>query len=178
MTSPPPLPPPAIGPDTAQSAIPWAIAVHLLSIAGGGWVGHAAEAGSGVTMGLGAVLMMLALILSIAAAHRVGLMVGVAMLGQRGLSALRRAGPPTDAERAARDVRDERRLSRWVSMTAICTLLALAPVVAIAIWMLAADASLAGSIGRAWVVATALAILIPRALPAIDEVQFGGTAPL
>ena len=36
MTSPPPLPPPAIGPDTAQLAIPWAIAVNLLSIAGGG----------------------------------------------------------------------------------------------------------------------------------------------
>ena len=161
----------------ADGAVLWVAGVSLASIAGGAWMGFSTEA-AGQTAGAGAFLMMLALILAIAVAQKAGIVVGMAILGQRGWQRLRQAGPTTPAARAGRAYRDDRRLRWSMAAAGACALLVLAPVAALVVWMLAADASLIGAIGRSLLVALPLAIALPRALPALDAVRFGGAPPV
>ena len=148
------------------------IGQFLLCIGGGFWAGHAAEPGSGTTAWTGALGMVFGLFVAYTAARTVGMALGALLFGKQVLRWLRSRTVP----RATVDgttAREERGLHAIMSAVAMVALLLASVVVAIAVFVVAQDTSLAGVLTRFGLVACVVALLTWPALHAVNDVQWG-----
>lgn len=154
------------------------IGQFLLCVAGGFWAGNAAEPGSGATSWTGAVGMAIGLFVAYATARTVGMALGALLFGKQVLRWLRSRSrtaprPAVDAQTA----REERGLHWVMTAVAVAVLLLCSVIVAILVFVLSQDGSLAGALSRFLLVAGAAALLTLPALHAVNEVHWGAPPP-
>lgn len=159
------------------SHVLWVIAQTLGCIVCGAWVGQSVAPGVGEFVGGSAFAFFAALLLSYLAGQKVAMLFGLAQFGLRGAQRLRRGHALERDVGRARDQRDERRVT-WIAVV-VATLAfgLLATAIAVVLWLFADGASLSAALWRAWATVVAMACLMPRALPAMDDVLSGGPPP-
>lgn len=157
--------------------LPLVIVQVLACLAGGVWVGHSLAPGIGEFMGMGAFLFFGALFLAYFGGQKAAMMFGLALLGLRGAQRLGRWHALDDEAGRNRDRRDERRVDRVAAIMAALAFCGLATLVAFSLWIFAGEASLFGALLRGWAVSIVVAGLMPWTLPAIEDVNVGGTPP-